>query len=196
MSPVRRIIPAGLVVRISDALPVGRSVTALRLEGVAPSVAYHRETLAALLAPFGSLAMLETNDSRTLWRAIRDVVVFAADGAAGSHDVWRISTAPTQGAALAQAIAAKTGAQALYDWAGGLVWLALPPSDDAGAAVVRAAVAAAGGHATLIRATAAQRAAVDVFQPQDAGMAALSKRVKDGFDPKGLLNPGRMWAGV
>jgi glycolate oxidase FAD binding subunit len=76
------------------------------------------------------------------------------------------------------------------------VWLALPPSDDAGAAVVRAAVAAAGGHATLIRATAAQRAAVDVFQPQDTGMAALSKRVKDGFDPKGLLNPGRMWAGV
>jgi FAD/FMN-containing dehydrogenase len=24
----------------------------------------------------------------------------------------------------------------------------------------------------------------------------LSKRVKEGFDPKGVLNPGRMWAGV
>jgi len=189
-------IPADLVVRISDALPVGRSVTALRLEGVAPSVAYHRESLEALLGPVGALAMLKAHDSRTLWRAIRDVVAFAADGPAGSHDVWRISTTPTQGAALGQAIAARAEAQVLYDWAGGLLWLALPPADDAGAAIVRAAVAAAGGHATLIRATVAQRAAVDVFQPQDAGLAALSKRVKDGFDPKGLFNPGRMWAGV
>jgi len=27
-------------------------------------------------------------------------------------------------------------------------------------------------------------------------MGALTKRVKESFDPKGLLNPGRMWAGV
>ena len=47
-----------------------------------------------------------------------------------------------------------------------------------------------------IRAPAALRAAADAFQPQDAGLAALTKRVKEGFDPKGVLNPGRMWAGV
>jgi glycolate oxidase FAD binding subunit len=40
------------------------------------------------------------------------------------------------------------------------------------------------------------RASLNVFEPQDAGLAALSKRVKDGFDPKGVLNPGRLWAGV
>ena len=48
----------------------------------------------------------------------------------------------------------------------------------------------------LIRAPAAVRAAVDVFEPEEAVVAALSKRVKEGFDPKGVLNPGRMWAGV
>ena len=62
--------------------------------------------------------------------------------------------------------------------------------------LVRRAVAACGGHATLIRAPAALRAAVDVFEPQDAGLAALTKRVKESFDPKGVFNPGRMWAGV
>jgi glycolate oxidase FAD binding subunit len=36
---------------------------------------------------------------------------------------------------------------------------------------------------------------VDVFEPQDAALAALTRRVKDGFDPKRILNPGRMWAG-
>ena len=70
------------------------------------------------------------------------------------------------------------------------------PANDAGAAKIRSAVASSGGHATLIRAPTAVRAAIDVFAPQEAGLAALTKRVKEGFDPKGVLNPGRMWAGV
>ncbi len=84
----------------------------------------------------------------------------------------------------------------LYDWAGGLIWAALPASDDAGAPRVRATVAAAGGHATLIRAPAAVRAAVEVFSPEEPALAALTKRVRESFDPHGVLNPGRMWAGV
>jgi glycolate oxidase FAD binding subunit len=39
-------------------------------------------------------------------------------------------------------------------------------------------------------------AALATFAPQDPAVAALTKRVKDSFDPKGVLNPGRMWAGV
>ena len=34
------------------------------------------------------------------------------------------------------------------------------------------------------------------FEPQEDALAALTKRVKDGFDPKGILNPGRMYAGI
>ena len=93
------------------------------------------------------------------------------------------------------AAAAGEGAH-YYDWAGGLIWLALPQSDDGGAARVRRATTAVGGHATLIRAPAATRAAVPVFEPQDAGVAALTRRIKESFDPKGALNAGRMYAGV
>ena len=57
-------------------------------------------------------------------------------------------------------------------------------------------MASVGGHATLVRAPAAVRAAVECSQPQEAALAALTKRVKESFDPKGVLNPGRMWAGV
>jgi glycolate oxidase FAD binding subunit len=77
-----------------------------------------------------------------------------------------------------------------------LVWAAVAPSDDAGAGPVRRAVSACGGHATLIRASASQRAAAAVFEPQDGALAGLSRRVKESFDPRGVLNPGRMWAGV
>jgi glycolate oxidase FAD binding subunit len=93
-------------------------------------------------------------------------------------------------------IADNADAQVLFDWAGGLLWVALAPCDDAGAAPIRRAVGAIGGHATLVRAPDAVRAAIDVFEPQNAGLAALTKRVKESFDPNRVLNPGRMWAGV
>jgi glycolate oxidase FAD binding subunit len=188
-------LPAGVAARAAAYL-AGGSITALRIEGVAPSVAHRKGTLAALLKPFGALGSLDAAASPALWRAVRDVVPFAVTGPSGNRLVWRLSTAPMQGAALAQAIAQKADAEFLHDWAGGLVWAALAPSDDGGAAVVRAAIAACGGHATLIRAPAAIRAAVGTFEPQAEGLAALHRRVKEGFDPQGVLGPGRMWAGV
>ena len=48
----------------------------------------------------------------------------------------------------------------------------------------------------LVRAPAALRAAIDVFEPQSEGLAALTRRVKESFDPKRVLGPGRMYAGV
>src|SRR5262249_28281682 len=156
-----------------DDVASGRAVTALRLEGVEPSVVHRTRALEALMGPFGALAVLDAGQSRTLWRAIRDVAPFAADGPAGARHVWRISTAPTKGAELARLIAAKRDAQMVFDWAGGLVWAALAPSDDGGAPDVRNAIEICGGHATLVRAPAALRAAVAVFEPQQGGLAAL-----------------------
>jgi glycolate oxidase FAD binding subunit len=189
-------LPANVVVRASDALPAGRAATVLRLEGVAPSVAHRRRALEEVLRRFGATAELGEQESRSLWRAIRDLRPFAANGPAGGRVVWRISTAPTRGPQAGALIARSADVELIYDWAGGLVWAALAPSDDGGAAVVGSAVAACGGHATLIRAPAAVRAVVPTFAPQDAALAALTRRVKDSFDPRGVLNPGRMWAGV
>ena len=53
-----------------------------------------------------------------------------------------------------------------------------------------------GGHATLVRADAATRASVPVFEPQPQVLEALSRRIKDQFDPAGVLNPGRMTATI
>ena len=166
------------------------------MTGVAPSVAERKTVLEKLLAPFGALDSLGEAASRALWRAVRDVTPFAAAGPAGSRDLWRISTAPTHGPDVGRALAEKADAELFYDWAGGLIWVALPAANDAHAPLVRAAVAAAGGHATLIRAPAAVRAAVEVFTPEEPALAALTARVRAGFDPRGVLNAGRMWAGV
>jgi glycolate oxidase FAD binding subunit len=187
-------LPAGAAARIPEIAGAASAVTALRLEGFSPSVRHRQGMLQALMQPFGDLVAVGELVSSALWQAVRDVTPFA--GGPAGRPLWRVSTAPDRGAQLAAMIADRADAQLIYDWAGGLVWVALEPTDDAGAALIRHAVAATGGHATLVRAPAAVRAAIDVFEPQDAALAALTKRVKESFDPKGVLNPGRMWAGV
>jgi glycolate oxidase FAD binding subunit len=89
-------------------------------------------------------------------------------------------------------LARDIGGDVIYDWGGGLIWAALPQKPDAQAALVRSRVEAAGGHATLIRASDEVRRNIDVFQPQAGGLAALAERVRRSFDPKHILNRGRL----
>jgi glycolate oxidase FAD binding subunit len=133
---------------------------------------------------------LGTLESRAFWREVRDVAPLKV---AKDAIVWRISCPPTEGPAIVARIRAqRPAAQCFYDWSGGLVWLALPASADADHGLVRGAIGAAGGHATLVRAPEAVRAAVPVFHPQSPALTALAARVKESFDPKGLFNPRRM----
>ncbi len=168
-----------------------RGTTALRVEGVAPSVQARLKGLRELLA--GSAAAMEelgTLESRAFWREVRDAVPLDA---AASWIVWRISCPPSEGPAVVSRLRSHQPAlKVLYDWSGGLIWLALPASPDADHVLVRGAIGSTGGHATLIRAPETVRAAVPVFQPQSPALAALSRRVKESFDPRGLFNPGRM----
>ena len=173
----------------------GQAVTLIRLEGIAASVADRAGSLSKTLAPFGALEILQDAASAALWHAIRDVEPFAARGSLGAWPVWRIVCPPATGGALGQALARDTGGDVIYDWGGGLIWAALPPKPDGQAALVRQRVEAAGGHAMLIRASEAVRGNVDVFHPQPGGLASLSERVRHSFDPKSILNRGRLTRG-
>jgi glycolate oxidase FAD binding subunit len=170
----------------------GQALTLLRLEGITASAAHRAASLAKQLAPFGAVDIIEDAASAAVWSAPRDVLPFAADGPVGDWPVWRIVCPPVAGGALGEALARETGGQVIYDWGGGLIWAVLPPSADARAGLVRQRVAAASGHATLLRASEDVRRTVDVFQPQAPGVAALEERVRHAFDPKIVLNRGRM----
>jgi glycolate oxidase FAD binding subunit len=153
-------LPAPVAARsaIGAVAEAGKGVTALRLEGPAPSVAHRAEA---------------------------------------ASTIWRVSVAPSAGAAVAAAIAAALDATWFFDWGGGLLWVAVRDgAGDGGEALLRNAVrAAGGGHATLLRGPESLRAAIAVFEPQPAPVAALTARVKDAFDPRRILNPGRVYRG-
>ncbi|SFE29082.1 FAD-binding protein [Roseivivax sediminis] len=154
--------------------------TCLRLEGFADSVTYRLERLAALFPGTDMHRETEAEPVAACWRAIRDVAAF--HDAPG--DVWQLSVKPSD----APGLVARMGAEdVVYDWGGGLIRARLAPGTD-----LRARLGAFGGHATLVRGDAATRAALPVFQPETAPVAALSRGLRARFDPKGILNPGLM----
>ncbi len=167
----------------------GRAATLLRLEGFAPSVAYRIENLGKMLKDFGTHEQLEEATSKSQWWAVRDCIPFSEHH---EKPVWRISCTPTQGHHIVETIRAATSVDAYYDWQGGLIWMQIN-GENPQADLIRATLKQhGGGHATLIRADAATRQSTPVFQPQPAPLAALSKRYRENFDPKGVLNPGRI----
>lgn len=170
----------------------GGAGTLIRIEGFEASVRYRLGELRALLSDWGDPALVEDADGEALWRGVRDAAPLVQPA---ERAVWKISTAPSRGPALAAAIGEATEARWFYDWGGGLVWVATP-ADEAAATAVRAAARAHRGHATLVRAPADLRAAVDVFEPLTAPMMTLTRGLKASFDPKGIFEPGRMYAGV
>ena len=174
---------------VSAAAYIPGEAVYLRLEGIAPSVSYRRDQLGKVLKrPIEVMAM---TSSAAKWKSIRDGAMFAENH---RHPLWRISVAPSAAPGIIRTLRDTLDIRYLFDWAGGLIWLEVPPSHEASESLVRGSFTA--GHATLIRAPESTRAAIDVFQPQAAALAALSGRVKDAFDPRHILNPGRMYRGI
>jgi glycolate oxidase FAD binding subunit len=173
-----------------------KAITLLRLEGISASAAHRAASLAKALAPFGAADTLEDAKSAAIWCCVRDVEPFAARGEFGARPLWRIVCPPASGAALGISLTRETGAEVIYDWGGGLIWAALPDTADAHVPRVRSRADAAGGHAMLLRASEEVRRKVDVFHPAKSGVADLSERVRMSFDPKGILNRGRMRRGA
>jgi glycolate oxidase FAD binding subunit len=188
-------LPASEAARsaVSYVADADTSVTALRIEGPGPSVEHRCAALRQAMAAHGPVEELHSRNSAAFWREVRDVGPFVGEE---SRLVWRLSLPPAAGAEVVARIAAEIETRAFYDWAGGLVWLSLEESPDAGHETVRAALTEVGGHALLVKAPAEVRAVVPVFQPLAPSLAALTARVKESFDPRRILNPGRMYAGL
>ena len=167
----------GSVYEVSAAAVLPARGVALRLEGLGESVRTRTAGLLSHLRPSGH-ALLAGEDSRQLWRATG-----AAHDLADLPVIWRLSVAPTEAPRLIEQLSPR---RFLLDWAGGLMWLGFEDVDEA-----RVRGALAGGHATLVRAPPEARRGCASFQPPGA-LAAAVAALKCAFDPRGLLNPGRM----
>ncbi|MDF2370562.1 MAG: glycolate oxidase subunit GlcE [Rhizobiaceae bacterium] len=181
-------LPESVAAKFLDGgLPEG-AATVLRVEGFAPSVDYRLGKLIEAFSPMGECHRLDAQSTQVLWQEIRDVKPFSDDT---ERVIWRVSVAPGDGHKLVASLRLHAGIDAYYDWQGGLVWLRMEADGEAD--LVRASIRTLGsGHATMIRASGSMRNEYPVFEPQEAPLAALTRRLKQQFDPEFILNPGRM----
>lgn len=163
----------------------GRALTAIRIEGFGPSVDARERMLRHVLEGAGSIDTLDAEEASAHWARVRSG---AALDAAGRPVLWRTSAPPSYGARLLSGIAALNGV-ALLDWAGGLCWARTPK--EAPAEAVRQLAEEAGGHAMLVDAPDDIRTAIPALHPEPPALAALSRRVREAFDPAGVFETGR-----
>lgn len=121
-------------------------------------------------------------DAEAFWRSVREQQHAFFQPAAGGKEqaLWRLSLPSTA------AVLDLPGRQ-LIEWGGALRWLV----SDAPAAQIRQAASAVGGQATLFRSAAASD---EPFHPLSPAVLQLHRRLKQTFDPHGILNPGRLYA--
>lgn len=124
---------------------------------------------------------MDNAQSSADWNACRHQTLPFFTPPAPDLCLWRLSvpqTAPVLQLPYAQ----------LVEWQGAQRWLWAPAS---AAAELRAAAAAARGHATLFRAGADGAPGVSRFSRQSAALETITQRLREQFDPAGIFNPGR-----
>ena len=130
----------------------------------------------AITAARAKLGGDEATDLPGFWGALRDHRVAFFDN---PRALWRLSVPQT-------AAPISTEHHQLIEWGGGQRWIA----GDLDAAAIRKAAQGAGGHATLFR---NGDKSVGVFHPLQPALMKIHRRLKDAFDPHGILNPDRMY---
>jgi glycolate oxidase FAD binding subunit len=111
-------------------------------------------------------------------------------------DIWKLSCAPASAPAIIATLFDQFDFQFFADWAGGLLWLAGPSGAEFGTAMRSALAANGNGHAQLIRDSGNSKNVIAPLQPLSSAHYALHKRVKAAFDPRSVLNFGRMHDGI
>jgi glycolate oxidase FAD binding subunit len=168
----------------------GEAATLVRIEAPADDILETRVAFVRrILAVYGEVHRIDDDDTTALWHELRLMSPIAA----GQQPVWRLVLIASRAAEAVAAIRRDLEAEAVYDWAGGRVWLTVAETADAGATEIRRVMAGVGGTATLVRARDAVRASVDVFEPLDAGRELIARRLKAVFDPGNILNVGRVY---
>ena len=155
--------------------------TAVRIEGFAPSVAARRTMIERLWATAGAVTAAGPAEAEAFWAGLS---TFAA--ADDSRSLWRVHAPASRSAALVESLTLSDASWRM-DWGGTLIWLATKGDPQ----TVRAAAAAAGGHAQLVRAPEAFRRTTPAFHPQAGSVMALEARLQRAFDPRGVFETGR-----
>ena len=170
----------------------GKLGVIIRVEGFAASIRYRMAELKIYLTKFGDIEKISDP-----WSEVKNLPSWAT-----LDTIWKVSVRPTDSLAVIlkiQELQKDFGFKCQLDWGGGLLWLGLGEEQlgDFPACVqlhnaLQETVAQLGGHATLMKSQILQEEQISHFQPLSRAIEMLTQTLRSKFDPRGILNLGRM----
>ncbi len=164
------------------------SVLGLRVQGPKASVVERIQGLNKMFKD-KSVSMLDTYQTAIFWREIKNF-----EGYSNSEEfVCKISLPITNMINFIKHFE-KTNFKYFLDWGGNVAWCLLENQNDLDK--MRIFCLKHDGHLTVLRANDNFRKSEEFLTNSDSNLKILSKKLKESFDPKRILNPNKMYAGI
>ena len=172
-------------------LKYGGSFTAIRIEGTKNSIDERAKNLMnELKIKEYDVSILSTYQSEIFWNKVKNLEVFSST----KNNIIRIVIPPSQCVQLMYQLSSIKFKYYL-DWGGALVWIEACELTEEMFDSMRKKVVKQGGYMTMIKPSDYLPYVEEVFTI-NRNRFNLSQHIKKSFDPKRILNPGKMYTGI
>jgi len=166
------------------------SITAIRIEGSKNSIDHRIENLINELQIINlNISILEVHQSEVFWNKVKALEFFSNS----KNNIIRIVIPPSECVNLIYQFSNKF--KYYLDWGGALMWLEVFELSEEMFESIRRKVVKRGGYVTMIKNSNYLPYVEDVFTISSERFN-ISQNIKKSFDPKRILNPGKMYTGI
>ena len=133
--------------------------------------------------------LLDSYQSEPFWKKINNLELFERT----KNNLMRIVIEPSNGSKMMKYLGNKF--KYYIDWCGSLFWVEVPAKKNMKIKEIKKTTKEFGGYLTIIKTSADYDYEESIFTIDDVRLI-ISKKIKESFDPKRILNPGKMYRGV
>ena len=166
-------------------------ITAIRVEGPNESIDHRIKKLCEELEMHdGEIVILEPEQSNLFWEKTKNLQVFSKL----KNNLLRIVVPASETFEVINKLKAYQ-IQYFIDWGGSLIWVQLDKISSKVLKDIKEIIKTASGYITVIKIEENLKASIDVFTI-DPIKYKITEKIKKSFDPKRILNPGKMYSGI
>ena len=167
------------------------SITAIRLEGSKKSVNERIKNLQDELKIIdNNISILESYQSQLFWNKVKNLEFFSST----KNNIVRVVLPPSQTVKFLYQLSSLKFKYFL-DWGGSLIWMEVCDLSEEMFDSIRKKAVKAGGYMTMIKFSDFLPYVEEVFTI-NRNKFNISQNIKKSFDPKRILNPGKMYTGI
>ena len=137
-----------------------------------------------------NVSILDPEQSNLFWEKTQNLSVFNQT----NDNLIRVVVPPSRTFELIQKLK-KYEINYFIDWGGNLIWLAVSKLSSKSLKEIGSIIKEAEGYFIIIKIEKLLKAQVDIFV-SDPIKYKISEKIKTSFDPRRILNPGKMYTGI